>query len=193
MKTPINQGVRAGCEARIDELLPVDINKLTEFAEHRLAAQGLNPNAGEDVTQRALMAILIGLESDQGGRKPRLVDTESKNAFLNFARGVISSVVEAMGRKSQFRTEHKPWRDEMCASCDETILTPEKNAELNDLKEQLFKQLRVRAPQRLQRTINAWETVFTESDRIPVKGHRRNARDLKVIAQKIISELGGIR
>ena len=61
---------------RLNELTQVDIHNLTEFAECSLAVKGQNPTAGEDITQRALLAILRGLEMDQGGRMPRLVDME---------------------------------------------------------------------------------------------------------------------
>jgi hypothetical protein len=193
MKTPLRVECRARCEVRLNELSPADITNLTEFAERRLAAKGQNPSAGEDVTQRALVAILQGLESDQGGRMPRLVDIENKDSFLNFVRGAISSVIEAMGRKRQFRNEHETWEDGVAKSRDAVALSPSQNAELSDLKEQLFPRLRARAPRRLMRTIDAWEAVFTESDRIPAPVHRRYVTEVKGLAQEIISELGGIR
>ena len=61
MKSPLSLECRAFCEARSPELSRTDIANLREFAERRLAAQGLNPAAAEDVTQRALVAILQGL------------------------------------------------------------------------------------------------------------------------------------
>lgn len=66
MNTPSNQDLRAAEEARLGEIDPVRINQLTQFAERRLAAMGLPPSAGEDVTQRALAAVLRGLESGRG-------------------------------------------------------------------------------------------------------------------------------
>jgi hypothetical protein len=193
MKAQSNRAHCALCEIRLGELLPVDITNLTEFAERRLAAAGLNPASGEDVTQRALAAILRGLETDQGGRVPRLMDIESKSAFLNYIRGAISSISDAMRRKRQFRTQHEPWSDNLGLSADRTARTPAKLAEMADLKDQLFPRLRARAPKRLQRTIDAWESVFTESDRIPAPGHRRYVGEVKALAQEIVTELGGIR
>jgi hypothetical protein len=192
MNPPLNQERRVRCELRLSELLPADLTNLMIFAERRLTASGLNPSAGEDVTQRALMAIIKGLESDQGGRVPRLVDLEDKETFLNFARGAISSSIEAMGRKLVFRTEHKLWNDEIEASPAAPV-TPAKQAELDDLKDQLFTRLRARAPKRLRRTIDAWEKVFTEADRIPAPGHRLYVAEVKDLAKEIITELGGIR
>ena len=193
MKAPLSLECRAFCEARLAELSRTDIANLREFAERRLAAKGLNPAAAEDVTQRALVAILQGLESGRNGRVPRLADIANKATFLNFVRGAISSVMEAMGRKREFRAVHKPWQDGVDASCDRATLNPSQNAEVSDLKDLLFPRLRARAPHRLRRTIDAWESVFAESDRIPAKGHRRYVGEVRNLAQAIIAELGGIR
>ena len=193
MKAPPSLESSVRCEVRLNELSAADIANLTGFAERRLAVMGLNPSAGEDATQRALVAILQGMESDQGGRTPRLVDLENKSTFLNFLRGAISSIIEAMGRKRQFRAKHTPWEDGMPPAADRVTLTPARNAELSDLREQLFPRLRARAPRRLKRTIDAWEAVFSESDRIPARGHRRYVREVKGLAQEILTELGGIR
>jgi hypothetical protein len=193
MKTPLSLECRACSEVRLSELSAADIANLNEFAERRLAATGLNPVSGEDVTQRALVAILQGLESDQGGRMPRLVDVENKGTFLNFVRGAISSIVEAMGRKLEFRSVHTPFEDGMPPPSARVAITPAESAELADLRDQLFPRLRARAPRRLKRTIDAWQSVFAESDRIPVRGHRRYVGEVKGLAQEIISELGGIR
>jgi hypothetical protein len=149
--------------------------------------------AGEDATQRALGAILQGMETDRGGRVPRPMDLENKTSFLNFARGAISSIISIMAHKRQFRCEHKPWGDEKIAAEDPSMLSPSRNAELSDLKDQLFRRLRTQAPRRLWRTIEAWEAVFTESDRIPARGHRRYVSEVRSLAQTIVKELGGIR
>lgn len=61
MKTPLSLESRNRCEARLGELSQADMTNLTEFAEHRFVAQGVNPVnplAAEHVTQRALAAIL---------------------------------------------------------------------------------------------------------------------------------------
>jgi hypothetical protein len=191
MKTSLSVGHRALCEARLCELNKVDMNNLTEFAERRLAAAGLNPAAGEDVIQRAMVAILQGLESDQGGRVPRLMDIENQSAFLNYSRGVISSIIEAMGRKRELRAVHEPLEDSVIPA-HRSPVSPAELAELSDLKSELFSRLRIRAPQRLQRTLDAWESVFTESDRIPAPGHRKYIREVKELAQTIIAEIGGL-
>jgi hypothetical protein len=193
MKVPISPEYRVQCDVRLGELSRTDLINLTEFAERRLSAQGLDPSAGEDVSQRALMAILRGLRTDQGGRVPRLVDLESKDAFINFIRGAISSIIEAMGRKRQLQNAHVPWRDDLAQTTPGLLPGPQEAAELNDLKDQLFPQLRARAPKRLQRTIDAWEPVFTYSDRIPAPGNRSYVKQVQNLAQEIVTELGGIR
>lgn len=192
MKTPECLEIRKLTEARLNELQTADITNLTEFAERRLSAMGLNPVTGADVTQRALAAILQGLESDQRGRVPRLVNIESKDAFLNYVRGAISSGIEAMSRKPQFRVEHEPWQDGHAGSTDPHSLSPAAVAQLSDLKAQLFQRLRARAPSRLRPTIDAWESVFLHSDRIPAPGHRRYVGEVKNLARKIVTDLGGI-
>ena len=193
MKNPLSAEDRTRCEVRLSELERRDITNLTEFAERTLVSRGLNPSAGEDVTQLALMAILQGLESDRNGRVPRPVDLENKDTFVNYVRGAVSSIIEGMGRKQMFRAEHEPWEDDQASPEDRFTPTPAQTAEMTDLKDQLFLQLRQRAPRPLQRTIDAWESVFTQSDRIPAGGHRRNVGRVKNLAQTIISELGGIR
>lgn len=192
MNTPTSPEFRIRCDLRLGELVQSDLVNLAQFAECRLAAQGLNPSAGEDVSQRALMAIMRGLRTDQGGRVPRLVDMENKEAFLNFIRGAISSIIHSMTCKREARTTHTPL-DTLAYAIADARPNPEKAVELNDLKARLFPQLRTRAPQRLRRTIDAWEPIFTESDRIPAAGHRSYVKEVQHLAKEIVSELGGIR
>lgn len=192
MKNPQSLEHKSLCELRLNELSREDLANLTEFAERSLVAMGRNPWAGEDATQHALAAILRGLESDRGGRQPRPVDVANKDSFLNFVRGAISSTLEAMSRKRQFRIEHTGLEEDM-ASIAVATTTPATQAELDDLRDQLFLRLRDRAPQRLQRTLDAWERVFTESDRIPAPGHRLYVGEVRDLAKEVVSELGGIR
>ena len=195
MNPPSNGEVRAGCEARLSELEQTDIANLTQFAEYRLANAGLPPSAGEDVTQCALLAMLRGLESDQGGRLPRLENTQTKEAFLNWLRGAICSIIEAMGRKKQFRNPHAAWDDNVgTGNSDHRMPSPSEQAEVHDLAIQLFDRLRERTPKRLHPTIAAWEHVFDQSDRIPdVKGRRKYVHQIRYLARDIVSELGGVR
>lgn len=190
MNTPLSPETAALCEIRLGEITPADNAALTEFAECRLARVGISTSYGEDVTQRAFQAVLRGLETDQGGRKPRLVDINDKPAFLNYMRGVISSLVYAMTQKEGFRATHF---DENANTPNMPHQSPAKQAELSDLGQQMFPLLRARAPRRLTRTIDAWEPVFAESDRIPARGHRKYVGEVRKLAQEILRELGGLR
>ncbi|HZR17853.1 MAG TPA: hypothetical protein VFE51_11045 [Verrucomicrobiae bacterium] len=190
MSTPISPDISAACEIRLGEITAADSTALTEFAECRLAKVGISTSYGEDVTQRAFQAVLKGLETDQGGRKPRLVDISDKPAFLNYMRGAISSLVYAMTQKQGFRAE--PFNDNV-ADPDAIHQSPAEQAQVSDLGQQMFPRLRARAPRRLLRTIDAWEPVFAESDRIPARGHRKYVGEVRKLAQDVLRELGGLR
>lgn len=187
MSTPSSQELVALCEARLGEITADDSAALTQFAECRLVEVGVPSQYGEDIAQRAFQAVLRGLETDQGGRKPRLVDIQNKPAFMNYMRGIINSLVYAFIQKRGF-TAAGPGVD---VPADPGTHSPAQQAELKDLSAQLFPRLRARAPQRLLRTIDAWESVFLESDRIPAPGHRRYVREIRNLAQQVLSELEG--
>ena len=192
MKSPYSPELSRLCELRLNEITDADCASLEEFAECRLVPMRISPSYGQDVTQLAFQQVLQGLETDQGGRKPRLEDLFSKPAFLNYLRGVISSIIHGMTTKGGFRTAHKPWDDEMLTP-DGGGVSPAMDAELNDLRDQLFRRLRAHAPRRWLRSIDEWESVFAYCDRIPSKGHRKYAGEIKRQARKVISDLGGIR
>jgi DNA-directed RNA polymerase specialized sigma24 family protein len=194
MSTQSSRKFRSLCETRLDEIAATDIATLTQFAECRLMALGCSPSSGEDLAQRAFLAVIQGLETDRGGRRPRLVDVESKDAFTNYLRGVVASMVEAMTRKQEFRSEHVPLDDELLESAvPDGGRSPAEQAELSDLAEQLFPRLLARAPHRLVGSIQEWESIFSESDRIPAHGHPRNPGEVKELARQVVTELGGIR
>lgn len=146
------------------------------------------------MTQRAFQQVLQGLEMDQGGRNPRLVDLQNKPAFLNYLRGIISSLVSAMVTKSGFGAECL-LRDEEQEKINESTDdggAAARESEVQDLRNQLFPRLRARARKRLLPTINAWESVFAHSDRIPAPGQRSYVREVRDLAKEVISELGGL-
>jgi len=190
MKVPYQPELKALCETRLQEFTGADSADLTEFAECRLIVFGASPTLGEDLTQRALQQVLQGLETDQGGRRPRLVDLENKPAFLNYLRGVISSLVFGMTTKREFIANYSSGYDDAIASPDDDGGAAVKHAELIDLRDQFFPRLRARAPKRLLPTIDAWEPVFTLSDRIPVRGQRTYVREVRNLAKEVLSELG---
>jgi len=192
MNSTLSPKYMAFFEARLGEITESDRANLTRFAERRLAAAGAPPSCGEDITQRAFHAVLIGVETDEGGRKPRLVDLSNKPAFLNYMRGIISSLVYAMTHKRMFHRGHNEWDDNIAAPNSDSH-SPANQAALRELADKLFPQLRLNAPGRLLPTIAAWESVFLESDRIPAPGHRKYVREVRELAQKVLPELGDLR
>jgi hypothetical protein len=134
---------------------------------------------------------LVGLERDRGGRKPRWLDIKNKPAFLNYLRGIVSSLVYARARKQGFESG-KEWNDNIAPHVTGQA-SPAEEAALRDFAEELFPRLRARAPRRLLATIAGWESVYHESDRIPAQGGRRKyVGQVKSIAQQIVREIGGL-
>jgi hypothetical protein len=191
VKTPINaEEVLQRCESYLNEITRQDIDNLTEFAECRLASLGLSPCSGEDIVQRAFQSVLRGLEMDQGGRRPRPVDVENKDSFLNYLRGAVSSKAEAATRRRELRHVHESYEESQGELDGGETHTPAQDAELADLSQELFERLRERAPARLHETIDAWEAVCLHSDRIPtVNGRRRHAGEVRQLAQSVLLEL----
>src|SRR5581483_10888186 len=103
MKTPLTGENRAAGDVRLNELSPQDINGLTQFAERSLMLKGFDPGVGEDVTQRALMSVVMGLETGRSGRIPRPSDLKTKEAFVNYLRGIVSSHISKMGHERKIR------------------------------------------------------------------------------------------
>jgi hypothetical protein len=192
MKAPYSLELVGLCETRLEEITRADSTDLTEFAEHRLMSVGISPSSGEDVTQRAFQLVLQGLESDQGGRKPRLEDLVNKTAFINYMRGIISSIVHGMTVKCGFQVEHTQWNDETPVA-DGAGGSPADDAEFDELRARLFQRLRARAPKRLLSTIEAWEPVCHQSDRIPTPKSRKYARQTRELAQKVLPGLLEVR
>jgi hypothetical protein len=178
------------CNARLAEITADDSAALRQFAECRLVQLGAPPAFGEDVTQRAFQAVLMGLAGNDAGRKPRMVDVTNKPAFMNYMRGIISSLLYALTHKKEYRTVHQVWSDNTPISGQ---WSPANQAELSDLREQLFPRLRARAPRRLIPTINAWESVFLHSDRIPAPGQRKYVHEVRKLAQRVLVEIGVMR
>jgi len=112
MSTSFGPELARLCKARLGEITDADIAALTNFAERRLVELGVPFSCGEDVTQRALHAVLHGLEKGQGGRKPRLDDVNDKTAFRNYLRGIVSSLLYSMTRTRGFRTTQQ-WDDNL--------------------------------------------------------------------------------
>lgn len=191
--TTLTEEIHAAGKARLDELDGQDITTLTRFAEYKLVVIGLPVSFGEDLAAQALAFCVRGLESDQAeSRRPRLEDLESKQTLLAWLRGVIASLVESMSSQRQYRAEHLTWDEAL--GVEQTEPTPAQAAELSDLQQALFVQLRERSPRMHQPTIDAWEQVFASTAYVPdVNGRRKYVHMVRKLAREVVSELGGIR
>lgn len=173
---------RASCRSRVAEVTRADLADLTRFAQWCLDSRSSSASA-EDAVQSAFESVLAAIETNRG-RTPRLCDLESREAFLRYLRGVVSSKIEGFtrspGRWIPFDELGMPSRD----------MTPAQNAELTDLKLGLFSGLRERAHPRHLPTIAAWEDAFAHSDRIPsILGRRKYVMEVKRWSQEIADQL----
>ena len=145
-----------------------------------MAHFGLNFEDALDLYQQAVYAILHG-------RNPNSADLADRDAFLNYIRGAINSVVEGWART--FRREGK--KNCSLDLIPELVAPVDTNVEFSDLKEQLFARLRRRAPARLLPTIDAWEKA--PDGRIPCVTSRKHVFAVRQMAQRIAVELGMVR
>lgn len=200
MNSPLKPDVKQKCEARLNELSKEDLLNLTDFAGFRLLGVGRSSDGGEDLAQSALLAVVKGLELDKLGRRPRPEDIANKQLFIKYLKGVIISLLQNQTKTREIKAYHRHTPVADASGLDEfeggIILAAEtptasQQAEWNDRQNQLFSRLRARAPQRLWRTIDAWEDVFQDSDRIPVKSFRKYVVELRNLAREVFKEMGG--
>lgn len=199
MDAPKNPENASRCEARLGELTDSDLTDLRYFTQRRLLRSGLAADLARDIVQTSLQSVLQGLESTDQGRRPRPEDTETKEAFANYLRGVVNSKVDALSRCRQFKVrlvESTVEDSSTVGGVDSgVVLTapeppPDEQAGWDDYRNAVFTRLRQRAPQRLHRDINKWETQFLSSKTVPARG--RNYVEIKELAQEVVAELGGI-
>ncbi len=195
MDAPKNPENASRCEARLGELTDSDLTDLRYFTQRRLLRSGLAADLARDVVQTALQSVLQGLESTDQGRRPRPEETETKEAFANYLRGVVNSKVETLSRCREFRVRHVSASESAVGEVDSGVvltapeISPGERVGWDDYRTAVFSRLRERAPQRLHRDIAKWEPVFLSSKSIPARG--RNYVEIKQLAQEIVSELGG--
>jgi hypothetical protein len=199
MKSRLNSEQASQIEMRLSRLAENN-SRLRQFAEGRFARLGATTALGEDAVQRAFQSVLQGLESLDEGRRPSPKDVATSENFEKYMYSVIASVCDAMSRQREFRCIHVPIREEREDNLGEhergvAIASPENvrsEAQMADLKQTLFPLLRAQAHWTLRPTIDAWEEVFCESDRIPAAGHRKYVGQVRQLAQKIVNDLGGL-
>jgi hypothetical protein len=174
-------------------LTRTDVAGLASFASFRLTRVRLDPSAGEDLAQDALLAVLRGLESLSAGRHPRPIDLEDDSKFLDYLKGVIGSLVEAERRRWAHPFDHEPF-DEHSHGDDpfpgRLGEGPQSELEFQDLRHAFFERLAQRTPDRLREMVLAWEKQGEDSDTIPLLGrHRRARKELRKLAVLVLKEL----
>jgi hypothetical protein len=181
--------IRRLCQVRVDELTQVQYDKLTDFALYRLLKLKLPLSLSRDMVNGAVLAVLQGTETDCG-RKPRLEDVETRQAFHDYLIRVIKSRVEGLTR---CRDKHVVPEDLPPEITDATFLQPDRAASLLDFKETLFTDLRRMARPGLMPTIDAWEEVCLNADRIPtVDGLRKHAWEVRQLAKAVVAKIGDL-
>jgi hypothetical protein len=176
------------------ELTRADLSGLSNFARFRLAKVGLNPVGGEDVVQDAILAVLRGSESSSEGRHPRMIDVVDYPRFTDYLKGVIGSLVEA-----ERRCRHQHWvqlfDDDSADDADANLNAGingslQSDVELHDLRQQLFRTVGERAPDRLKPIVSAWSAQGEQCEYIPLMGqHRRCRTELRELAAQVLIQL----
>ncbi len=103
MNRLLSKEARRKAQARLSEIGEAELAALREFAECRLLRLGGSCDEGRDVVQSAFLAIVLGLESEHAGRRPRDEDIIDKAAFEKYLRGVILSLVRCQIKTKQTR------------------------------------------------------------------------------------------
>lgn len=164
-------------------ITPRDLRALAAFAGRLLDRVGLPGHLGEDLAQRAILAVLVGGRSKLRGRHPRPADLTSPMALLNYFRGVICSLVHGQRSRSENRFIHTAF-EEATARCP----AAGRDLEFEDLAQTFYEHLRARVPPRLRSVLEDWrEERFAY---IPLGDqHRRRRSELRRIAAEVLREL----
>lgn len=174
------------CVQWLQQLSAVEYTHLSLFAERRLASFGLPPVFADDLVGKAIASVVFGLYHNGVGRRPREQDMTAHGPFLNYLRGTVASTVEAFARRAEHRHVHTTiFPSEFQLTSD----NPEPDVTLIDLKTELFKQLKLRAPDRLTPTIRRWEEVFLYADQVPRHPSRKHAYAVRRLAAEILLEI----
>ena len=195
MKAPLDPEFRAKCEARLNELGDPELLQLREFTSRRLLRIGLSESGSEDLVQSAILAVLLGLENNGLGRRPKLENVETKDSFAKYLHGIIWSLTDTRLTTVTSPQRHEPLEGAGLGEREGGVVVAAPDttdvAGLRDFKEQFFLRLRPLAPARLQPTIDAWERDFYDCERIPVLKFRKYAVELRPIAARVFAELAG--
>ena len=165
------------CEALLQNLSQDDWQHLVHHASRRLLILRKQRSLAQDVVQDAIRCILIGLESAERGRHPKVHQVANKSAFMDYLMSAINSKASAIS---------PPELAFPISLAEEVEAPPTNGAEAQDLRAFLFPKLRELASGRLQPTINAWEAVYSETDQVPHVPSRRHAWEVRQLAKKVL-------
>lgn len=200
MKTPSSRRERHGKISSLtirylEELTLEDIKSLGAFADHRLGSLPRSQLSAEDVVQKTLLAILLGTTHSQVGRRPKFRHLQTKATFLHYVRSAINSVIEAFGRSQELRHKHKPiqtetdWEESHASPVLTSTVEADADAQMVDLKRELFRRLRKNASRELLPVIDEWERTFFWAIHVPCRRKREYVRRVRKLAMGILKEL----
>lgn len=172
-----------------------DFRTLATFAARQLGRMGLPAGTAEDIVQQALLTLAVGAGNGSRGRHPQPGDLADHGAFLNYLRGILSSLIDSQRKLRENRFAHTRWEDgQMRLSLHPGFSTGHNvSAEVafNDLTELLYTRLSRRVPAWLRPPLNAWREQHFQSEQIPLDGaHRQLRLELRLLAAQVLSELG---
>jgi hypothetical protein len=187
--------VRALAIERLNQLTSADLTRLTDFAESRLGRLHGGRMSAEDALHKALHSIVRGTGKRKSGRRPRVEDLRTKNAFLNYIRSATNSVIEAAQRKRELLFIHESIHQARNSEEKGTTILfaavqdPDADTALVDFKAELFSRIRQRAPQRLQHAIDEWEQGFFWTDGMPRSVAIWDRAQLRKLAARVFKEI----
>lgn len=202
MKTPSKRPERHGkVEAlttkQLNLLNAPDLKRLANYADRRMDWLPRAHFSAEDVVQKALHAIVRGTKKGGDGRRPKIQNVQTKEAFLFYVQSAINSVVEAMKRKRELLFFHETiYREKDVEEEHRTIVltamvNPDEDADMVDLKTELFARLRKIAPSKLLPTIEEWERTFFWATQVPFKKKARYRLEVRKLAVRVLKDIAG--
>ena len=205
MKTPSKRPERHGhiqalTTERLHQLTEDDLKNLYDFAEHRMGRHHLAQNSAEDMVHQALCAIIRGTWKGEKGRRPKMDDLRTKNAFLHYVRSAINSVVSVSKKTPELLFIHESIHRYKDVEVEARTMVlkapsgPDEDTSMVDLKNELFARMREIAPKVWHPTIDEWERTFFWAGQVPVmkkRWHRVRVRKLAIrVLQEIADDLG---
>ncbi len=202
MKTPSKRTERHGkvetlTTKQLNLLNVTDLKRLSDYAGRRMDWLPRAHFSAEDAVQKALHAIVRGTRKGGAGRRPRLENVQTKEAFLFYVQSAINSVVEAMKRKRELLFIHETIHRDKDAEEEQRIIVltalanADEDVDMIDLKTELFARLRIIAPAKLLPTIAEWERTFFWATQVPFKKKARYRLEVRKLAVRVLKEIAG--